>query len=106
MRKIIDTDQSDVIARMIYEEFKVDQSTCVDGFETKVGGRVESRGECVLKCLEQLDERDNTYENGDKRRRKRVKPMNTIGGYVAHKIFKWAKVITDEGPKYTIWRIQ
>lgn len=84
------------------DEFILNQSCSVTGYFEITGGRLCAKGERVLEILEGLDLRRNC----DKGRRKRVKLPNTVGGFVAQKIWKWKMKIVDQEPRYTIWRIQ
>ena len=58
----------------------------------------------VLNHIDEFDIRDNTYiiPSNNQRKRKSKREPSSIGGYVAHKIFKWK--IT--GDIYQIWRFQ
>lgn len=98
-----------VIAMEIFHMFEINQSCTITGFVTIQGGRVETRGEHVLIELEKLDSLHYTtgIPGRDGRfRRKRVKPRNTVGGYVAQKMFKFKHEIIDQEARTTIWRIQ
>lgn len=95
------------IAVILFRDFDVMQSMTVKGFITDENRRVERKGQLVLDELETLDSKYN-YGNSEtgKPRRKRVKPPNTIGGYVAQKIWKYKHDIIDQIPRTIIWRIQ
>ena len=95
------------IADIIFERFTVMQSCKVTGFEYDVNGRLKAKGELVCDKLWALDVYANTKVNGD-RKEKRIKrkPPNSIGGYLADKIFRYKIDILKEDVKYTIWRIQ
>lgn len=95
------------IAKHIYEIFEVGNSCTVKGFMID-GEDVISKGELVLTELTLRDRLENTNTPiGDKRpRRKRVQLENSIGGYVAQKIFKYEKRTIDKEYRVTIWRVQ
>lgn len=91
------------IAKDIYNNYKLHQSCSVVG----IGEDIIPMGEKVLDGLRRLDTLENTYVGSDKRnRRKRVILPNTVGGYVAQKIFKWKQEIRNKKMIYTIWRVQ
>lgn len=100
------------MAEKIYHGFEVNNSCSILGY-VLVGDDTNDfnpvpKGKVVCDELRQLDRIDN-YERGN--RRKRLILPNTIGGYVAQKIFKYHhEMITmedgKENVKYTIWRIQ
>ena len=93
-------------AEKIYRQFEVLQSVSIVGWIYS-GGRTYKKGELVIQEIERLDSMENCVSDGKgKWRRKRVIPPNTIGGYVAHKMFRFQKVMIDNEPKITIWRIQ
>lgn len=96
------------IAEYIFMKFEVGQSTAIRGFTCKVGSDEKMpKGELVLEFLKEHDRRFNvTHKDGKKPRRKRVMLPNTIGGYVAQKIFKWEQRIMDNMIIISIWRIQ
>ncbi len=104
-KRIYETDSYIEIAEKIFNNFEIGTSCCVRG--TLVNGEeVVSKGEYVLLHLRHLDSTQNiSTPRGDKRpRRKRVMLPDSIGGYVAQKIFKFK--IDDNGLKVTVWRIQ
>lgn len=107
MAQIYDTDSWKVAADKIYREFTVGQSCCIGGIDyLESERRTESRGEMVVKELERLDKLENLRPMGKKMTRKRKKIPNSIGGYVAHKIFRYSHKFVDSDMKYTIWRVQ
>lgn len=91
------------IASIIFSEWEVNKSGTITGFITGPDGRLEKKGEAVLRELERIDSLSNVNEH---KRRKRVKPENTIGGYVAQKIWKYRHEVINNEPKTHIWRIQ
>lgn len=107
MANINELDSPYLIADALFNDFELLQSCTITGFQKDKDGRLERRGEVILKILDNLDKSSNMQTGGDKRpRRKRVKPPNTIGGYVAQKIWKYKHEIIDSEPRTTIWRIQ
>ncbi len=109
--RVFDTDSIETTAKKIYEDFVVGQSCTVKGLELKegaiIGGKsMICKGEEVIKELERLDRLENVYPVGKKMSRKRKKLPNTVGGFVAHKIFGWKAVTIDSDIRYQIWRIQ
>lgn len=106
MVKINELENNYQIALAIFDDFELNQSCTIKGFEKGPNGRLEIRGENIIKLLEDMDARSNMCKNGNRIRRKRVKPPNTVGGYVAQKIFKYHHDIIDSEPRTTIWRIQ
>lgn len=95
------------IAREIFYEFEINQSCTIGGFVTNPGNEeVKIRGEVVLECLRQLDVIENFGIEGKKTRRKRVQLKDTIGGFVAQRIFKYKNEKRGDEIIYKIWRIQ
>lgn len=94
-------------AREIFYDFKVGQSTTIKGFE-RVGEEQElvPIGKLVVDELERLDLLENTRDEGGRIRRKRYKPPNTVGGYVAQKIFRYKQETRNSKMIYQIWRLQ
>ncbi len=111
--RIYDTDDHEEIAKKIFEDFDVLQSCKVVGFyegmNTDTGRRfIVPKGDLVLDHIKLLDSQINIYDSKTDKRGRRIhrKLPNTIGGYVAHKIFKYDVKMTDREPVFTIWRIQ
>lgn len=106
--RILPDDSVQEIARKIFYGFELNQSCIVRGYvEDSKTEEVFSKGELVLKELERMDMLDNTYIASDKRpRRKRVKPPNTIGGFVAQKIFTYKQETRNSNVCISIWRTQ
>ncbi len=105
--RILESDGYYDMAIKIYRDFEVGQSCTISGFVI-VGNEAEPKGEVVIRELEKMDIKDNVHipKDGRKRRRKRVKPPNSIGDYVAQKMWVWEKVIRDGKIKFIIWRKQ
>lgn len=94
------------MAKIIFKEFELNQSCVIYGFIGE-GRDLKRKGEAVLEEVDRLDTAHNKADMGQGRmRRKRVVPQNTIGGYVAHKIWRFKHEIIDSNPKTSIWRIQ
>jgi hypothetical protein len=100
--RIYETDDYMEMAEKIYYHFEVNQSCTIKGFVFDEGEPIP-KGKLVLDHINNLDK----TEHYDKRsRRKRVKLPNSIGDYVAGKIFKWDERIQDRKIIYLIWRVQ
>lgn len=92
-------------ALKIWNNFEVNQSCKVTGFEND-GLTLVPKGEMVINELTRIDLYTNTTTDGRGRRRM-VRPKGkSIGGYIAHKIFRWEKKIIDSEMVFTIWRYQ
>lgn len=96
------------LALSIFHDWEINQSVTIKGFVQTGEDEPVPAGQLICEYLEKFDKEANTFApSGDKKiRRKRYKPPNTIGGYVAHKMFKWKQEIRDHKMVYTIWRIQ
>lgn len=97
------------IANEIFHHFELNQSCTIRGFALlKEKEGVIPKGEMVCRFLEELDVAHNfTRVSGRvKPRRKRVKLDDTIGGFVAQKIFRFKKEQRGDEIIYKIWRIQ
>ena len=105
MTRVFHEDSVKETARKIYHEFEVNQSCTVIGLEFD-GEKVICKGEEVCKELRRLDTLENVRPMGKKMTRRRKSLPNSIGGYVAHKIFRYDKVTVDSDIRYTIWRVQ
>lgn len=101
-KRVLLNDTAYDTAYKIYTFFVVNQSCNVRGM-VLVDDEPVPKGEIVLKELQALDTFDNVNSLN---RRKRVKPANSIGDYVAQKMFIWEMRIQDKKPIYTIWRKQ
>lgn len=90
-------------AGIIFEHFIIGQSCTITGYIEREDG-FWSKGELVIEELKRLDLLNNCNQDtkGKFRRKRKILP-DTIGGYVAQKIFKFK---ITELTKYTIWRIQ
>lgn len=111
MTQIYDNDTWRQISKKIFELFEVNQSCSIYGYEI-IGNEVYPKGELVVKELIRLDREENVCVSslGKNSRRRKILP-DSIGGYVAHKIFRFKKFnINDEQTgkqiKYVIWRVQ
>lgn len=100
-------DNYKVIGEKIFKYFALGQSCTLKGVII-IGNDVISKGDAVIKEIEEWDKYKNTYpaQNGKQPRRKRVKPENSIGDYVAQKMFRYSKVTRDGKPVVIIWRMQ
>lgn len=112
MIEIYDTDTWKQVADKIWSDgFVVDQSCSVFGIEL-YKGEAWGKGELVIKELERLDAAQNVIKTANgKNMRKRKKIEGSIGGYIAHKIFRFKEHrIKDEikgnTVKMNIWRVQ
>jgi len=109
MVRIYDTDTLEETARKIFEEFEVNQSCTLRGVEfVEAERKVYAKGKMVLAQLEYLDRIANTQKRGTRGGFARIqrKPSNCIGGYLAHKLFRWSEETLNGEPCVTIWRIQ
>lgn len=106
--RVFDEDSSEDIARKIFKHFAVHQSCTISGF-SRVNNetRLTPKGEVVLDYLRKMDAKANTQvpPDGRPRRKRRILP-NSIGGYIAQKIFTWKWETRDGMPYCTIWRYQ
>jgi hypothetical protein len=94
------------MAYTIFYSMKVMQSCKITGIELDKG-RWKPKGEIVCDLLWQYDRTLNTKSRGaTEGPRIKRKPPNSIGGYLADKIFRWKIDILENDVKYTIWRIQ
>lgn len=111
MVKIYEHESPEEIAKKIYDNFEVFASCSILGYWDIGNTKMHPKGDLVCDELKRLDRVDNTKPvrgKGDKLVRTRRKPSNSIGGYLAQKIFRYEKTEMAENPyiKYTIWRIQ
>lgn len=110
-KKIVTIDQNDsvtVMADKIFNHFLVTQSCTIRGFEKDLDDNVELKGEKVLEMLREMDRKQNYIWTNQKKgisRRRRFIPADSIGGYLAHKIFKFRYESVGQHC-VTIWRIQ
>lgn len=102
--RIYETDDYLTMAEKIYYHFEVNQSCTIKGFIIDEGEPIP-KGKMVLEQINNLDRFEN-YDKSYRPRRKRVKPPNSIGDFVAGKIFKWEERIHDRKIIYLIWRMQ
>lgn len=102
--RVYDTDIVEDIAKKIFYKFEVNQSCAVTGLDfDEQTRRPLARGELVLSELKRLDRLEN-YSGSGARKSKKI--PDSIGGPLAQKIFRFKKVIVDEVPKFTFWRVQ
>src|SRR5574337_186005 len=102
--RIYESDTFAEAAYKIYNFFEVNQSCTVRGFVVdEEKEEVTPKGKKILEMLEYHDTQDNIDTKG---RRKRKKLPNSIGGYVASKIFRYEERILDKKIIYLIWRVQ
>ena len=114
MIEIYDTDTWKQAADKIWSDgFVVDQSCSIFGIEFYKGD-AWGKGELVVKELERLDKDKNVMigASGKKMRKRKFIP-GSIGGYIAHKIFRYKehRIIDPTGVKgntvkMNIWRAQ
>lgn len=104
--RVLDSDNYEEMAEKIYKYFEVNQSCAINGW---VVGEEDlwEKGFMVCEKLREFDRLENIKipKSGRPSRRRRVIP-DSIGGYLAHKIFKFKRVVNDNKPKWTIWRLQ
>lgn len=112
---VMSSDTWKEMAEKIYREFDIGQSCAVIGFihdeelvETHLRLRSElpdvvDKGQEVWDEIQRLDKAENFTPSG---RRKVRYASNSTGAPIANKCFKHQRVISDAGPKWTIWRIQ
>lgn len=102
-----DEDSIQDIARKIFNDFELNQSCTVRGF-IEQDDELIPKGLMVVKELERLDVAKNWYTapGESRKRRKRLKLANTIGGFVAQKIFRYEQKIVNKDMRYSFWRIQ
>ena len=104
--RIFEEDTWKEMANKIYDDFEVFQNCSVNGFLYDAGGRPHIKGELVCNELRRMDSLDNVREHGKRSIRKSKRLPNSIGGFVAHKMFRYEKVEDDNQIKYRIWRVQ
>ena len=103
--KVYDTDTPEQIAKKIFNNFEVMQSCTITGYVIS-GGESFIKGELVINELYSLDKLHNLRQQGNKMARKRKRLKDSIGGYVADKIFRYKKTIDGSNVRYNIWRYQ
>ena len=108
--RVYETDNYIDTANKIFNHFEINQSCNVIGWTyITVLDEYKAKGELVLKELEDMDRKQNFDKSRSDRRvrRRRVKLPNSIGDYVAQKIFRWKiDKSSINKPKYAIWRVQ
>lgn len=107
--RILAEDSIYEMARKIFNNFTIHQSCTIIGWiQDEKNKRAIPKGDLVIQELIEMDKKENCQTRpGDGRiRRKRVMLPDTIGGYVAQKIFQYKRNIVDSEPRISIWRIQ
>ena len=102
---VLEDDNPVTIAHKIFNDFILRQNCTIKGYIDTPNG-VERKGDLVLNELRELDMKANFIRINSKARRKRKLIPNSIGGYVAHKIFKFEYRDLNHIPHVTIWRLQ
>lgn len=92
------------MAFVIFYHMEIMSSCKIMGIEQH-NGKWKPKGEIVCDLLWSYDRLHNVKTNSKDSRIKR-KPSNSIGGYLADKIFRWKIDVLEDDVKYTIWRIQ
>lgn len=93
----------------IYNQLQVNVSIDIYGWAiNEISQLLSPLGDLVLEELRYWDEVANiTYVGATKKKLRKYKYADkSIGGPLAHKIFKFNKVVLDNVPRVTIWRIQ
>lgn len=93
----------------IYNQLEVNASIDVYGWAiNEISQLLSPLGDLVLEELRYWDDVANIAYFGKtkKKMRKYKYEPKAIGGPLAHKIFKFNKVVLDNVPRVTIWRIQ
>lgn len=103
--RIYEQDTSLEMATKIFNDFHINQSCSIEGFEM-VDGEPVHKGELVLEHLRKMDEMENMRPYGKKLKRNRRVLENSIGGPVAQKIFRFSTRTVNHKTKTTIWRYQ
>lgn len=91
------------MAYTIFYGMEVMASCKILGIEQD-NGRWKPKGEIVCDLLWKYDRIHNVKNNSESRIKR--KPSNSIGGYLADKIFRFKIDVLETDVKYTIWRIQ
>lgn len=103
--KIYDIDSINEIARKIYYHFEINQSCTIWGIEAYQDAAVP-KGQLIVDEIRRIYAEENMRRQGTKIIRVRKYVENSVGGELAHKIFKWQMNKIDNDVRYTIWRIQ
>ncbi len=94
------------IATIIYNHFEIFQSCTIIGY-IMWKDEPALKGDIVLEFLKEIDAKQRLNNAGGLTlRRKRTVLPNTIGGYVAYRLFKFKHEEIEGKPAVTIWRIQ
>lgn len=103
--EILDTDTVHEIAIKIFKHFEINQSCTIKGYVVDISNEdVLEKGLIILNHLERLDIEENT--TGKTHKRKGLKIRNSVGGFVAQKIFKFKREMRNNIPVYQFWRFQ
>ena len=102
MTKIENSMSAEKIAGIIFSEFEVNQSCTIYGWQETL-----PKGLITVEWLRKLDVLENweACKDGRMRRKRKLLP-NSVGGYVASKIFKYHEDMRDGKLVYQIWRFQ
>lgn len=103
--QILETDTLEQIANKIYFHAEVLQSFTVKGLSIS-GEEVKPKGRIVLDEIQRIFDIETRKWEGHQFRRRRRTIRDSIGGYVAEKIFRWKIETIDSTIRYHIWRIQ
>lgn len=104
MVRIDDMDTARDMAEKIYNNFKVGDFYVVKGWVIK-GETLVDKGENVITWIQYFYEQEH-YKPSGRERIFKYEYKKTIGGPLAHPIFKWERTIRDKEPHYQIWRAQ
>lgn len=91
------------MAHVIFYNMDMLVSCKIEGVEN-YNGKWKPKGEIVCDLLWEYDRKHNVRTKSDTRIKR--KPPQSIGGYLADKIFRWKYEVTETDIKYSIWRIQ
>jgi len=103
MIRIYDTDDYAECARKIFYQFDVNQSCTIVGW---VDEEIKPKGQLILDEIARLDKAENFKSQGKKMIRRRKVAPDSIGDYVAGKIFRFKSQIQGNEVKFVIWRMQ
>jgi len=110
MEQILATDNYHEVARKMFYEYQVGQSCTVAGICETKEGEIMPKGEAACNELRKLDRIENFVSNkgarGGGMRRRRDRPDNQIGDYIANKAFRYSHRGSGAQIKYMIWRVQ
>ncbi len=101
--RIYAEDSVEVTAQKIFDGFILGQSCTIEGWTDTAG---LSKGQAVLDRLTRLDRTNNMRQQGKKMARTYIYPKDSVGGSLAHKIFRYKKIPKFDEVVYQIWRMQ